>query len=305
MLFFGSSEFSLPSLARLHQDHDLVAVVTQPAKPAGRGLKLVPTPVERAAQDAGIPTLTPARLDAAFIEHVARLPVELLASASYGKIVPAAILALPALASLNVHPSLLPLYRGATPIQSALRDGCTQTGVTVFWMTTRMDAGDIALASSLSIGPSDDYGALHDTLASIGGQLLGEAAALLSQGRLPRAPQREEDATYCRPLTKEDTRLRFDAPADGVVNHVRSLSPKPGAWMQYDGKRLKILQAEVAAQPAHAQNAGGATALAPGAVVTVDARGPVIACRGGAVRLLRVIPEGKAVMSGAQFAQRA
>ncbi|MBV8670755.1 MAG: methionyl-tRNA formyltransferase [Candidatus Eremiobacteraeota bacterium] len=305
VLFFGSSAFSLPSLAKLRHDHNVVAVVTQPPKPAGRGLKLVPTVVERAAQDAGIPALTPARLDARLVEQVAGLHVELLASASYGKIVPDALLALPALASLNVHPSLLPSYRGATPIQSALRDGCAVTGVTVFWMTARMDAGDIALARSVGIAPADNYGTVHDRLAAIGGELLGESAALLSNAQLPRAPQREEDATYCRPLTKEDLRLAFDASADSVVNQVRSLSPKPGAWMQYEGKRLKVLQAEVAADQGLAQRTRGADALAPGALVTVDAQGPVIACRGGAVRLLRVIPEGKAVMSGAQFVQRA
>jgi methionyl-tRNA formyltransferase len=123
----------------------------------------------------------------------------------------------------------------------------------------------------------------------------------LAGGRLTRTPQREEDATYCRPLTKEDTRLRFDAPAQSVVNQVRSLSPKPGSWMQYDGKRLKVLQAEVAAEADGAMDA--ARAAAPGTIVAVDSQGPIVACASGAVRLVRVIPEGKAVMSGAQFAQ--
>jgi methionyl-tRNA formyltransferase len=119
---------------------------------------------------------------------------------------------------------------------------------------------------------------------------------------LTRTPQREGDATYCRPLTKEDTRLHFDAPAESVVNHVRSLSPKPGAWMQVDGKRLKVLQAEVVGRDA-GTNADGTHGAAPGTVLVIDSHGPIVACADGGIRLVRVIPEGKAVMSGAQFAQ--
>lgn len=301
VLFFGSSEFSLPSLNRLREQHEVVAVVTQPPKPAGRGLALVPTPVERTARDASIDVLTPTRLDRAFVEKAATLHPDLLASASYGKIIPADVLALPAKAALNVHPSLLPRYRGATPIQSALRDGCTQTGVTIFWMSPRMDAGDVALAQTVAITPSDDYGTLHDMLAAAGGELVVQAAALLEEGRLPRTPQREEDATYCRPLTKEDARLRFDVPAERVVNQVRSLSPRPGAWMQYDGKRLKVLQAQVASGRDR-QDAAEATAM-PGAVIMGSSSGPLVVCAQGAITLLRVIPEGKPAMSGAQFAQ--
>ncbi|MDQ6767250.1 MAG: methionyl-tRNA formyltransferase, partial [Candidatus Eremiobacteraeota bacterium] len=212
-VFFGSSDFSLPSLERLLQRHDVVAVVSQPDKPAGRGLAVTPTPVASAARHAGVPVLVPARLDAAFIRHIAQLRPELLASASYGKILPSALLELDGLTALNVHPSFLPRYRGATPIQSALRDGCDQTGVSVFWMTQRMDAGDVAIARPVPIEPSDDYGLLHDRLAQLGAELLDQAASLLSEGRLSRTPQREEEATYCKPLTKDDLRLQFEAPA--------------------------------------------------------------------------------------------
>ena len=299
VLFFGSSEFSLPTLVRLHAEHDVVAVVTQPPKPAGRGLGIAPTPVERLARDAGVAVLTPARLDGSFVDEVADMRFDLLASAAYGKIIPADVLALATRAALNLHPSLLPHYRGATPIQSALRDGCTRTGVTVFWMTARMDAGDIALATTVPIEPDDDYGTLHDKLAAIGGELFAQAAARVVEGTLTRTPQREEDATYCRPLTKDDARLQFDAPAQTVVNQVRALSPKPGGWMQYDGKRLKVLRAEVASWPADT----GARAQAAVGTVIMDVRGPVVVCASGAVVLTRVIPEGKRAMSGAQFAQ--
>ena len=298
-VFFGSSEFSVPSLVRMLERHEVVAVCSQPDKTAGRGLALTPTPVTVAARRAGREVLTPVRLDAAFIERIARLQPELLASASYGKLLPAALLQLPGMTPLNVHPSLLPRYRGPTPIRSALRDGCDQTGVTVFWMTARMDAGDIAVARAVPIETSDDYGTLHDRLAVIGAELLDEAATLLSEGHLPRTPQREEDATYCKLLTKEDLQLNFAAKASSVVNHIRSLSPRPAAWMLFEGKRLKVLKAEVVD---HSGPLGGG--VAPGSLLANDPAGPVLATLPGAIRLLVVIPEGKPQMTGAEFAQR-
>ncbi len=298
-VFFGSSEFAVPSLRAVLEHHDVLAVCSQPDRPAGRGLTVTATPVAAAARHIGREVWTPQRLDAAFIERVARLQPELLACASYGKILPRALLDIPGMTPLNVHPSLLPRYRGATPIQSALRDGCTQTGVTVFWMTQQMDAGDIALARPVAIEAADDYGALHDRLARLGAELLTQAAALVADGRLARTPQREDDASYCRPLSKEDLRLRLDKPARAVVDQIRSLSPKPAAWMLFEGRRLKVLQAEAL------DDAGGpmATGLAPGTLVAIDAAGPVISTSPGAIRLLRVIPEGRAPMSGAEFAK--
>jgi len=298
-VFFGSSEFSVPSLERLLEHQDVVAVCSQPDKPSGRGLALTPTPVTLAARRAGREVLTPARLDAEFIESIAKLGPQLLASASYGKILPASLLGLPGMAALNVHPSLLPRYRGATPIQSALRAGCEQTGVTVFWMTPRMDAGDIAVARSVPIEPSDDYGALHDRLAVVGAELLDEAATLLAEERLPRKPQREEDATYSQLLAKNDLQINFAAEARSVVNQIRSLSPRPGAWMLFEGKRLKVLKAEVVES-----GRSDGTSASPGSVVSNDSTGPVFAALPGAIRLLEVIPEGKPHMTGAEFAQR-
>lgn len=297
-VFFGSSEFSVPSLERMLERQDVVAVCSQPEKPAGRGLALTPTPVTTAARRAGRDVLTPARLDAAFIESIAKLEPQLLATASYGKILPPALLRLPGMTALNVHPSLLPRYRGATPIQAALRDGCEQTGVTVFWMTPRMDAGDIAVARAVPIAASDDYGTVHDRLAVVGAELLDEAAMLLGEGQLPRTPQREEDATYCYVLTKEDMQINFAANPRSVVDQIRSVSPRPGAWMLFESKRLKVLKAEIVG------NDSDQTGGAPGALVANDPMGPVIATKPGAIRLLEVIPEGKPHMTGAEFAQR-
>lgn len=311
-VFFGSSEFSIPALRALITEQDVVAVCTQPDKPAGRGLTLTPTPVGAFARDAGIEVLAPARLNAGVVAQVAARTPALLAVASYGKILPHAMLAIPGAVALNLHPSMLPAYRGATPIQTALRDGREQTGVTVFWMSEGMDEGDVALAKAVPIAQQDDYGSLHDKLAAVGAELLAEAARALVQGTLPRIPQRAEEATYTKPLTKEDLRLRLDVPAQTAVNQIRSLSPKPGAWMMFDGKRLKVLKgaaSDTTHLPTDSVVEDGHvrpyTTLSPGDLVAWTREGGVIATHPGAIILTTVVPEGKPAMSGAEFAKRA
>ena len=285
------------SLQRLLARHDVVAVVTQPEKPAGRGLMMRATPVSQVARAAGIAVLTPSKLDAAIVRSLEDLQPALLACASYGKIVSRAILQIPTLqAALNVHPSLLPRYRGATPIQTALRDGCETTGVTIFWMVQALDAGDIAGSRPVPVAPADNFKTLHDKLANAGAELLLECVDLLVDGTLPRVPQNENDATYTKPLSKEDQRLDIKQPAPAVVNQIRSLSPKPGAWLPFNEKRLKVLEARVSdykwereAQPGALLSAGGRT---------------LVKTEPGSIEAMRVVPEGKSEMSGAQFAQR-
>jgi len=299
-VFFGSSEFSLQTLRKLIVEQDVLAVCTRPDRPAGRGLALTPTPVARLASESGVEVLAPARLDAVAVAAVASKRPQLLAVASYGRILPRALLDIPGATALNLHPSLLPAYRGATPIQSALRDGCETTGVTVFWMSDGMDDGDIALAQEVAIELDEDYGALHDRLAVIGGDLLARAARELAQGILPRIPQRADAATFTRPLSKDDLRLNFHVPARVVVNQVRSLSPKPAGWLSFEGKRLKVLSARSVAADLQVRPAG----TQPGELLAWSDEGPVIVAEPGAVALTRVVPEGKPAMSGDEFAKR-
>lgn len=305
-VFFGSSEFSIPSLRGLMAEQDVIAVCTQPDRPAGRGLALTPTPVAMVARQAGIDVLSPARWDAAEIAKVAQRRPALLAVASYGKLLPQGLLSIAGTTALNVHPSMLPAYRGATPIQTALRDGCLRTGVTVFWMSAGMDDGDVALAQAVEIEPGENYGALHDRLAVIGAELLAQAARQLADGTLQRNPQRHEEASYTKPLSKNELRLKFDVEARRVVDQIRSLSPKPGAWMQFDGKRLKVLEAHVLA-PHSDRHEGSEIHLrnaAPGELIGWMPEGPAIATEPGAIVLTNVVPEGRPVMSGADFANR-
>jgi methionyl-tRNA formyltransferase len=302
--FFGSSDFSVPALEALSREHDILAVCSQPDKPAGRRLRLTATPVSALAKERGWPLFNPVRIDREFVSALEALGIDLLACASYGKILPAACLSLPKLAALNVHPSMLPHYRGATPIQAALRDGCESTGVTVFWMTTRMDAGDIAFAIPVPIGAAENFGSLHDKLAAAGADLLLQCAQALGGGLLPRTPQDEAQATYTKPLHKEDLRLRFDQTARSAVNQVRSLSPRPGAWMPFGQKRLKVLAAEALEQlPAQAPGPPRAEHAPPGTIVSDEGRGIFVATSPGAILLTSVVLEGKAPMSGRELAR--
>lgn len=299
-VFFGSSDFAVPPLRALARSHHVVAVYTQPDKPAGRHLELTPTPVKAAALSLGLEVFTPEKLDAAFVSLVEGLHAELLVCVAYGKLLPRGLLAIEGMPALNVHPSSLPAYRGPAPIQAALRGGARETGVTIMWMSAEMDAGDIALARAVPIEQHDDYGSLHDRLAAVAAVVLNEAVALLERGELPRVPQDHARATYAAPIKSPDRRISFDRPAQDVVNLVRSLSPRPAAWMQLSGKRVKVLEAR--AEPMPVDLAKADPPPQPGDLIATSG-GPLIACAAGAVRLLRVVPEGKHAMSGDEFAR--
>ncbi len=242
-LFFGTSAFAVPSLHVLNARTTVAGVVTQPDRPSGRGHKLQPTPVKTAAKELGLRVYEPSNLKAFALEH-AGASYDLFALASYGRILPQALLDLPRLGALNVHPSLLPKYRGATPIQSALRNGDTETGVSVMLMDAGMDTGEIVLQERVTIDPGDDYGALHDRLALYGGELLGEALDLAATNALSHRPQ-EGEPTLTRPLDKNDLLLDPDWSPERLVNTVRAFSPQPAARLQLEGETLKVLRAHL------------------------------------------------------------
>jgi methionyl-tRNA formyltransferase len=233
-----------------------VGVVTQPDRPAGRGHKVVATPVKRAAEARGLRVFTPERLKP-FADETRAAGADAFVVASYGKIVPQTLLdAVPI--AFNVHPSLLPLYRGATPLQSAIRDGRTETGVTIVAMDAGMDTGDVLLQERTPIGPDETYGELHDRLAARGAELVVEALDRYANGTLERTPQAEvarrlrisdEEiaATATRPLRKDDLMIDWSRPARSVVDKVRSLTPVPAARTKGVGETLKVLRAHVAA----------------------------------------------------------
>lgn len=244
-LFFGTSAFAVPSLRAVAARTELQGVVTQPDRPAGRGQKLRSSPVKVAALDLGIRVYEPLRLRA-FAEDIHDEAFDLFALASYGRILPQALLDLPRLGALNVHPSLLPRYRGATPIQGALLAGETETGVSIMLMDGGLDTGDLVLAQRVTIAHGETYGELHDRLALIGADLLARALEMAARGALPRSPQ-EGEVTLTRPLRKEDLAIDLAWPPAQIVNQVRAFSPQPAARAQIDGETVKVLRAHVTA----------------------------------------------------------
>ena len=294
--------------------HDVVAVVTQPDRPAGRGHKPAATPGKRAAEARGLRVLTPEKLKP-FAEEARALGAGAFVVASYGKIVPQMLLDLVPVA-LNVHPSLLPLYRGATPLQSAIRDGRTETGVTIIAMDAGMDTGDVLLQERTPIGPAETYGELHDRLAQRGAELAVEALERYANGTLERKPQREvarelgvtEDEiarTLTRPLRKDDLAIDWSRSAKAIVDQIRSLSPVPAARIAIPpgSETIKVLAAHVG----DADEVDGWT-MTPRGLSIVTGRSASIFGRAGdgaAVVLDRVVPSGRGAMSGEAFARGA
>lgn len=291
VIFLGTPEFALPSLKAVAETTTLVAVVTQPDRPAGRGRKLTTPPVAAEAGRLGIPVLQPRTLkDPAVIGALAAYRPDLLVTVAYGRIIPPAVIALPRLGCVNLHPSLLPLYRGASPIQRAVADGATTTGVTVLYMTEELDAGDVILQREVAVGAEETAGELEERLAHEGAALLREAIDLIARGAAPRHPQDHARATYVGRLAKEDGRIDWGQPADAIVNIVRAMHPWPSAYTTWRGTLLKVWRAR-----------RGDGAGTPGEVVAVEPDRITVAAGRGAVDLLEVQPEGGRRMTTAEF----
>lgn len=228
---------------------------------------------------------------------------QVLVNVAYGMLLPRAVLQLPPHGSINLHPSLLPAYRGAAPIQRALLAGEEATGVTVMYMSPRLDAGDIILQERIGIGPEEDYGSLHDRLAEKGSVLLEEALALIDGGKAPRRPQEEKAATYAPPLSRKEEMIRWSCPAEQIFNQIRAFSPMPGAYTTYQQKRLKIWKAAIDGEPE--PNPGGPESrgsIAPGTILPANRNGSLHVLTGrGLLAVLELQLEGKKRMPVAEF----
>jgi methionyl-tRNA formyltransferase len=290
LIFMGTPDFAVPTLVELAaRGHDIAAVYTRAPKPAGRrGLELQPSPVEREARLLGVPVLTPATLknaeaEAAFRAHKADVAVVV----AYGLILPKSVLDAPRLGCFNVHASLLPRWRGAAPIHRAVMAGDKESGVTIMKMDDGLDTGAMAMNDHLTIGEDMTAGDLHDALARLGADLMVRALAALERGSLTLTPQSEQSVTYAEKISKDETRIDWAKPAREVHNHIRGLSPFPGAWFELGGVRIKALRAT-----------RGEGKGAPGAAL--DDR-LTIGCGDGAVRLTQVQRAGKQPMSAEEF----
>ena len=245
LIFMGTPDFAVPTLLELAgQGHDIAAVYTRAAKPGGRrGLELVPSPVEREARRLGLPVRTPKSLrDATEQAAFAALNADAAVVVAYGLILPKPILEAPRLGCFNLHASLLPRWRGAAPIHRAIMAGDAQTGVTVMKMDEGLDTGDMAMVEPLPIGADMTTGELHDALSRRGANVMAVALAALERGTLQLTPQPAEGVTYAAKIDKAETRIDWRRPWAEVHNHIRGLSPFPGAWCELNGERIKVLR---------------------------------------------------------------
>lgn len=299
ILFMGTPDFAVFTLrALIGAGHEICAVVTQPDKPRGRGYAMTPPPVKVCAAEAGIPVLQPATLrDEHIAAELAGYAPQVIVVVAYGKILPKNILDLPPYGCINLHGSLLPEYRGAAPMQRAILDGKPVTGVTTMYMAEGMDTGDMLLRAEVPIREEDNFESVHDRMAEAGAALLLETIAALRAGTLVRIPQDDSLATYAPKIEKADCLLDFSMPVKAVFDRVRGLSPIPLSFTHTpDGKLLKV----VAARRARLSGDCGT----PGTVLSLDTAqdgGIEVACGEGSLLLTRVVPEGKAPMSAADY----
>jgi methionyl-tRNA formyltransferase len=290
LIFMGTPEFSVPTLLALSgQGHDIAAVYTRVAKPGGRrGLELVPSPVEREAKRLGLAVHTPASLkgaeaQAAFTAHQADAAVVV----AFGLILPKPILDAPRLGCFNLHASLLPRWRGAAPINRAVMAGDDESGATVMKMDEGLDTGDMAVVERIRIGADMTAGELHDAMARLGADLMARALSALERGALQFTRQPAEGVTYAAKIDKGETRIDWTKPWKAVHDHIRGLSPFPGAWCVLGGDRVKVLRST--------KGDGSGT---PGTVLD---DGLTVACGDGAVRIVELQKAGGRPMKAEEF----
>ena len=245
VIFMATPDFAVASLEALLREHEVLAVITQPDKPKGRGKKLAFSPVKEYALAHGLAVLQPERVKAPeFVEELRKYNAELIAVTAFGQILPEEILNMPEYGCINVHGSLLPKYRGAAPMQRAIIDGETVTGITTMFMAKGMDTGDMLLKTEVEIAPEDNFETLHDKMAAAGASLLLETIAGLESGMIQRIPQKEEDATYAPMIDKETGHISWEKGGQEIINLMRGLTPGPGAYTLYEGEPLKLFRAE-------------------------------------------------------------
>ncbi|MCI2262031.1 methionyl-tRNA formyltransferase [Xanthomonas indica] len=294
LVFAGTPDFAVPSLRAAAQRHEVVAVYTQPDRPAGRGRGLTPSPVKLEAVARGIPVLQPQTLRSPeTLQALRALQPDLIVVVAYGLILPKAVLAIPTHGCWNVHASLLPRWRGAAPIQRAIEAGDSETGVCLMQMEAGLDTGPVLLSQRTPIGADETGGQLHDRLAALGAQVLADGLGLLRAGLRPVAqPQPEAGVTYAQKLDKAQARLDWQQPAAQLARQVRAFDPWPVAEAMLAGERVRVRGA-IALDLAHGQP--------PGTVLTASKQGIDIACGQGALRLRVLQREGGKAITAADY----
>lgn len=291
VIFFGSDHFAIPSLATLcASKHKVLAVVTQPDRPAGRGQVISPCPVAMVAKEKNLKLLQPEKIEISE-EEILKLRPDILAVVAYGQFIPQNLIERATHRAVNVHPSLLPKYRGAAPMQWAILNGDKETGVTTMTITQEMDAGDIYLQTKTKIGEMENYVELEERLSRLGADLLIQTLDEIEAGTLKSKPQDSAKVVFAPKIKKEDGHISWEEPAQKLFNKIRAYIPWPGAFCNLHEKRLKILRA----RPADHKNKESA-----GSIISLE-EGITVACGQGALCLLEIQLEGKKAMSAKEF----
>jgi methionyl-tRNA formyltransferase len=296
LVYYGTPDLAVPPLRRLARDGTPpLLVVTRPDRPKGRGLAIARSAVNEAALALGLPVVTPARAGAPEeLDRIRALAPDLIVLAAYGQILPEALLRIPKLGALNLHYSLLPRHRGASPIQSAILAGDRETGVTAMWMTPGLDEGPVFLEKRVPIEDGDDAGTLAARLAEVAAECVADAMARIARGEIVREEQDAARATLTSKLRPSDARLSPSDPPASLARRVRAFSPEPGAWLDLEGERLLVL----AAAPGLETPPGAP----PGTILGIDrARGVEVALPSGSLWLVRVKPPGRKAMGATDY----
>jgi methionyl-tRNA formyltransferase len=295
VLFWGTPEFAAaPLRALLGEGFEVVGVVTQPDKPVGRSRTLTPPPVKEIALEEKIPCFQPATpKDQEFLDTIAAIAPDISIVVAYGHILPRRVIDLPRLGTLNIHASLLPLLRGAAPIQAAIRQGFRETGVTIMRMVPALDAGPIILTSAVPVLEDETYGELQNRLAEVGALTLVEALTLIDMGAARETPQDDALATYAGKVTRDDARVDWNLSADEVSRIIRAYDPKPGAFTTLNGLDVKLFGTKKIVDEA-------TSGSNPGSVISAS-DGIVVACGDGAIGIRDVQPSGKKRMRSTEW----
>lgn len=296
LLFAGTPDFALESLQALCDAGFIpAAVLTQPDRPAGRGKKMTESPVKRFAVEHDIPVLQPQTLkDPVVVTQLAATEPDVIIVAAYGLLLPQAVLDLPTRGCINVHASLLPRWRGAAPVQAAIRAGDRVTGVSLMQMDAGLDSGPVLASAAIDIGADETAGQLQGRLARLGAELLVQKIGEILEGKLEAVPQEEEQATYARKVRKEDAAIDWGQSAEQISRNVRAYDPVPGARFELDGEVVKCWKAQAAES-----DEGPA-----GTILESGRDGIIVACGEGALRLIEVQRPGRRRISAAEFAHQ-
>lgn len=294
IVFMGTSSFAVPSLKKIHTSHHkLVAVVTQPDRPRGRGKKTQPSPVKEKATEYGVEIYQPEKISSEeAIDQLCTYEPDVIVVASYGQIIPTEILDLPRYGCINVHASLLPKYRGAAPIQRAIMNGEKYTGISIMFMDEGLDTGDIIMQAPVTIEENMDHGELESLLAVKGSELLMDVIAILESGSMPRKQQKAHKASYAHMISKKEEKINWEWEADQIRNHIRALSPRPAAYTSMDGTRFKIYSTRFV----DADSEG-----VPGEILKITDDGFIVQTGKGCLEILEVQKAGKKRMPTREF----